>query len=52
MYEQPLSVAHSCQFYKDYNEYERRVQLSNSGQTVQRPLLKLSDFCLRMCAGT
>lgn len=44
VYEQPLSVAHSCQFYKNYTEYERRVKLSNNGQTVQRPLLKLSEL--------
>ena len=44
VYQKPFSVASSCQFFKEYREYKRNVELSNSGQTVQRPLLTLSQL--------
>lgn len=44
VYETPFSVASSCKMYKEYLEYERNVKLSNTGQTVQRPLLTLSQL--------
>lgn len=43
-YQQPSSVPNSCAFYKAYKEYERCVTTTNSGQTVQRPVLKLSQL--------
>eukprot|EP00903_Cladosiphon_okamuranus_P006086 g5996.t1 len=43
-YQQPWSVPNSCAFYKAYKEYERSVAITNSGQTVQRPVLKLSQL--------
>lgn len=44
VYQKPFSVASSYRFFKEYREYERNVKLSNSGQTVQRPLLTLSQL--------
>ena len=44
VYQKPFSVASSCRFFKEYREYKRNVDLSNSGQTVQRPLLTLSQL--------
>ena len=44
VYERPFSVQSSEKYYKDYVEYERNVRLSNRGQTVQRPLLTLSQL--------
>ena len=43
-YQQPWSVPNSCAFYKAYKEYERCVTITNSGQTVLRPVLKLSQL--------
>eukprot|EP00903_Cladosiphon_okamuranus_P009617 g9153.t1 len=44
VYQKPFSVESSCRFFNEYHEYERNVKLSNSGQTVQRPLLTLSQL--------
>ena len=44
VYERPFSVQSSEKCYKEYVEYERNVKLSNHGQTVQRPLLTLSQL--------
>lgn len=44
VYETPFSVGSSRYFFKAYREYERKLMIRNSGQTVQRPLLKLSQL--------
>lgn len=44
VYQKPFSIESSCKFFKAYREYERSIKLSNSGQTVQRPLLTLSQL--------
>eukprot|EP00903_Cladosiphon_okamuranus_P012579 g11776.t1 len=44
VYQKPFSVESSCRFFKEYREYERNVKLSNSGKTVPRPLLTLSQL--------
>jgi len=43
-YEVPFSVRSSCIFYKEYQEYERSIKLSNSEQSVERPLLTLQQL--------
>ena len=34
----------SCKFHREYEEYDRSIKLSNSGQTVQRPLLLMEQL--------
>eukprot|EP00903_Cladosiphon_okamuranus_P011351 g10699.t1 len=46
-YDSMFSVKSSCDFWKNYQEYKRRIELSNSGQTVQRPLLTISQLLPR-----
>ena len=56
VYEKPFSEENSCECSKEYREYERNTSLSNTGQTVQRPLLTLGQLlppsvreCLKDC---
>ena len=43
-YVTPLSVQSSCKYHREYEEYERNIKLSNSGQTVQRPLVLMQQL--------
>ena len=43
-YGTPFSVRSSCKFHREYAEYDRNIKLSNSGQTVQRPLLLMQQL--------
>ena len=43
-YDSTFSVKISCDFWNNYQEYKRRIELSNSGQAVQRPLLTISQL--------
>jgi len=43
-YKGEFNVENSCRMFREYREYKRAVEISNSGQTVKRPLLKLSQL--------
>lgn len=43
-YGRVFSQASSLRFYTQYQEYERSMQLCNSGQSIQRPVLKLTQL--------
>lgn len=43
-YNGQFNVENSRTLFQEYREYTRAVEISNSGQTVKRPLLKLSQL--------